>query len=514
LKHTVFHTGEDIEKARKMEIGHKFFIVDNLREKGNRRYRKAQYEEALQFYERGVSVLKWLYCQVDMNADPFDTSKLYKKYQQKAMEEHEDEDSKSNFASDCESKVMAKFKLDSDTESILEPKPEEPKKFVGEDEWLNDRFSRLLLTTFHDGNVKLFDGEEYTQPNEIDMRNSMLFYLYINMACCYMHMKHFSEARILLDDAKKLSPTNSLYLFRSAQARAYSLDSNEEELNLAIKELEEAKEVKKTEKIFQHPEHLLKMLNVHNLDNALEELKFFTENRVTEMTDLKTTRLEQVFTRVAQINEVEKMIISEGKVPEDGPDIYSLLSTEEDLEDKILRNMLEKYLTVIDFYQETKDEKQVKLAKNEFLQHKRVYDEFAFYWHLNLDEPDAILKDISTNFCVDLKEEKMQKRTRRILKEHARQIFEAGKFNLELFQYVIEEHYKQKQDEEDKVQKEKEEQEEGEEQIEGASWYSSVFGARSSAKGRAFGWVSVLFILTLFAIVAYSFWPSASFSSF
>ena len=169
LKHTVFHTGEDIEKARKMEIGHKFFIVDNLREKGNRRYKKGQYEEALQFYEKGVSVLKWLYCQVDMNADPFDTSKLYKKYQQKAKEEEEGEDSKSNFASDCESKVMAKFKLDSDVESVIEPKEEAPKKFTGEDEWLNDRFSRLLLTTFHDGNVRLFDGEEYTQPNEIDM---------------------------------------------------------------------------------------------------------------------------------------------------------------------------------------------------------------------------------------------------------------------------------------------------------------------------------------------------------
>ena len=168
LKHTIFHTGEDIEKARKMEIGHKFFIVDNLREKGNRKYRKGLYEEAIQFYERGVSVLKWLYCHVDMSSDPFDTSKLYKKYQQKANEMEEAEEG-SNLNSDCESKIMAKFKLESDSESIFEAKPEEPKKYTGEDEWLNDRFSRLLLTTFHDGNVKLYDGEEYTQANEIDM---------------------------------------------------------------------------------------------------------------------------------------------------------------------------------------------------------------------------------------------------------------------------------------------------------------------------------------------------------
>lgn len=229
----------------------------------------------------------------------------------------------------------------------------------------------------------------------------MLFYLYINMACCYMNLKHFSEARVLLDEAKKLSPVNSLHLFRSAQARAYCLDSSEEDLKLALKEIEEAKEIKKTEKIFQHPEHLLKMLNVHNMDAALEELRFFAENRATELRALKAARLDKVFARVAQINQVEEMIIAEGKVPEEGPDFYSLFSEDEDLEDKILRSMLEKYITVIDFYQETKDDKQVKLAKNEFLQHKRVYEEFAFFWHLDLAAPDADLKEVASKYRYD-----------------------------------------------------------------------------------------------------------------
>ena len=108
----------------------------------------------------------------------------------------------------------------------------------------------------------------------------------------------------------------------------------------------------------------------------------------------------------------------------------------------------------------------------------------------------------------------MQKRTRRILKENARQVFEAGRFNLELFQYVIDEHFKQKQEEEEKAKKEKEEQEEDEQNTEGASWYSSILGTRSSAKGKAVGWVTLAFVLTLFAVMAYSFWPSVSFSSF
>ena len=190
----------------------------------------------------------------------------------------------------------------------------------------------------------------------------MLFYLYLNMACCYMNMCHFSEARVLLDDALKLAPNNSLQLFRSAQCRAFSLDSSEADIRLAIEEVKKAKEAKKTEKIFQHPPNLLKMLNVHNLEEALSELELLLDNRLKELTLLKTARLEKVFSRVAQINEVEQVIISEGRVPEEGPDIYSLFNDDENMEDTILRGMLDKYLTVIDFYQETVEDTRTRFT--------------------------------------------------------------------------------------------------------------------------------------------------------
>lgn len=93
-------------------------------------------------------------------------------------------------------------------------------------------------------------------------------------------------------------------------------------------------------------------------------------------------------------------------------------------------------------------------------------------------------------------------------------MFEAGKFNLELFQYVIDEHFKQKQEDEEKAKKEKEEEEEAEQETEAGSWYSSILGTRPSVKSKAVGWVTFLFVLTLLAVMAYSFWPSVSFSSF
>jgi len=521
LKHTVFHSGEDIEKARKMEIGHKFFIVDNLREKGNRRFRKGKIDEAIQFYERGVSVLRWLYCKVDMTSDPFDTSKLYKKYQDKAKAEEDGDksDVNSHLASDCEgSKLGTKLKLESDAESTVggpSPAQPQPKKYTGEDEWLNDRFSRLLLTTFHDGNVELFDGQEYTQANEIDMRNSMLFYLFINLACCYMTKAHFSEARIVLAEAEKFSPNNSLYLFRSAQARAYCLDSSPEELRKALSEIATARESKKTEKIFQHPVNLLKMLNVHNLDEALNELELYTNNRLTELDSLRSERMERVLARVAQINVVEQMIIDEGKVPEEGPDLYSLFNDDENLEDTVLRNMLDKYLTVIDFYQETKDDRQVGLAQKEFLQHKKIYEEFAYFWHFNLEEADPQFKALCEKFNVDLSTEKMQKRFKKVLKEKAREIFEAGKFNLELFQYVIDEHFKAKTDKEEKERKEKEEQEREEKEEREAnapSLMQRLFGERAHAKGKALAFFSAFFVLLALGLLTWAYFPLGTLS--
>lgn len=516
LKHTVFHSGEDIEKARKMEIGHKFFIVDNLREKGNRKFRKGKIDEAIQFYERGVSVLRWLYCQVDMSADPFDTSKLYKKYQEKARQEEEGmNDSASQMASDSEGKIGTKFKLESDAESTSgKPQPQPaPKKYTGEDEWLNDRFSRLLLTTFHDGNVELFDGQEYTQANEIDMRNSMLFYLFINLGCCYMKKAHFSEARVVLAEAEKFSPNNSLYLFRSAQARVYCLDSTVQELQKALGEIAQARESKKTEKIFQHPVNLLKMLNVHNLDEALSELEVYVSDRVKELGQLSGDRMERVLARVHQINRVEQMIISEGKIPEEGPDLYSLFNEDQELEDNVLRGMLDKYLTVIDFYQETKDDRQVELAQKEFLQHKKVYEEFAYFWHFKPEEADEQFKTLCEKWEVDLSTEKMQNRFKKVLKEKAREIFEAGKFNLELFQYVIDEYFKQKADKEDKEKKDKEEQEtaEREEREENSPGFMQRFlGERAQAKGKAIGFFSAFFLLLALGALMWVYFPMGS----
>lgn len=48
--------------------------------------------------------------------------------------------------------------------------------------------------------------------------------------------------------------------------------------------------------------------------------------------------------------------------------------------------MCGKYLKVIEFYTETKERQQVKMAKEEQLKLKEVADEFFFYWYMNTEK--------------------------------------------------------------------------------------------------------------------------------
>ena len=52
LKHTVFYTNKDYRKARKLEIGHRVFLLDKFKAKGNKLYLKKKYSKAISMYEK------------------------------------------------------------------------------------------------------------------------------------------------------------------------------------------------------------------------------------------------------------------------------------------------------------------------------------------------------------------------------------------------------------------------------------------------------------------------------
>lgn len=274
LKHTVFCSGSEYETARNLEIGHRFFVCEKLKERGNARFRKGHYKKALGHYETSLSLVRWLHCNVDMDIQPFESGPWFEDLNK--MQQVDDA------LSTTSSDIKTKFKVVSDTESEIEEikSPKTPEKkpsnqtgenSIEDDEWLKSRHNRLLMTTFHDNNIVYHNGEDIPMEKAtIDMRVSILFNLYLCMSVCYMKMRHFKLAERVLEDAQDLSGECSMVLYRKAMAISSNLDSNLDELHCAKELMVKAEILKNNEKIFDK-QNMLHLINLHNYKEAYLE---------------------------------------------------------------------------------------------------------------------------------------------------------------------------------------------------------------------------------------------------
>lgn len=60
LQHTLFYNAEDMQKIRTFECCSRFMAYEELREKGNKEYNQGNYAVSLDYYERALSLFKWL----------------------------------------------------------------------------------------------------------------------------------------------------------------------------------------------------------------------------------------------------------------------------------------------------------------------------------------------------------------------------------------------------------------------------------------------------------------------
>lgn len=158
----------------------------------------------------------------------------------------------------------------------------------------------------------------------------MMLTLYMSIACCYMKLNNYTEAKMIIERGMKIAPNNSIVMFRSALSKTLNLDSNVSELQKAKKELAAGVEAKKTEKIFQHEANLLKMVGLDNHVEVFADLDKFIDNRIKEMTSQREERIQLAVDRVEQLNKIEQRIIDQGKVPEEGPSMYRMFGSEDD----------------------------------------------------------------------------------------------------------------------------------------------------------------------------------------
>lgn len=491
LKHSLLYMGPLYDKYRKLEVGYKFFVTDELREKGNRCFQKGKFADALSHYEKAVSIMTWL----EFTPDEFvQHMKKLPKFPGHMPAFKEDMTVEEIQKFKQESAEAAKLKAQQDKEAEEKPVTKDQKYY---DERLND----LLLTSLGDSNVQLVEGHELKERADKDIHENILFQLYGNMAVCYLKMKNMKEAKLAIREMEKIKNDSSLFLFRQAQVITADKGSTLEELKEAQKGMKMALELKKTEKIFEHNPNFLKIFSLENHETVFDEMLAFSNSRVADKKKELTIMVRNVLKRAKEIEQAELNIIARGLVPEEGRERTLLLfSTDDSFEKRLLDGMTEKYHQAIQFFsasEKTEDIEQVEIAQRALAKLNVLHDQTMWLWNFNFSTSDRtekeIIEEANAEFGIKFDTEKIQKRLQRIQREQARDMIEKYQFDLPLFEHVIGEIFKE--------DRKKEEAKKSEAALEESG---NIENADTSAvkKGPSFG-VQLIGVALFLLIIAY-----------
>lgn len=212
---------------------------------------------------------------------------------------------------------------------------------------LKSKYKEFFIT-YGDENTRLWDGEDMSEDADIDMRKSLLIQVYLNMSAAYIHTHHYDLAAQICDDGLALSDKVSQLYFRKAQAIVLRKDASLHQLATADKCIDIAIQKRSSEKIFATAnKNILKMLNIHNSEEAYKECRQMVTARIAEVEAINAASQSRVHRRVKEIHSNELRIIEEGKVPQETHEDKVLENT---TEMKILARMAAKYVKVVEFY--------------------------------------------------------------------------------------------------------------------------------------------------------------------
>jgi len=445
LKHTLFHDEEKFAQVRKMELSQRFFVYDNFREQGNKKYSRGRYTEAIALYEHALSCFRWL--------------------QVKKEEKKEDDD----------------------------------EEFKENDPYVNLKpLNRALATVLSDDNVELFDGEDYTDSHDIDMRNSMLLSAYLGIACCYLQLNHYTAAITALEEGFKLTSGNSQFYFRRSQARACNKGASLEDLYKAKEDIEKAIEVRHTEKLFQQEAGLLRIMNVHNAGEIYVEHAHLVDKLIKDKNEEVKAGIKPFFSRVKELEYIEEAIANDGTQVEDKDEhAVEIHAEDEPLEEmELIREIMNKYFKIIEFNIETGKKDQITIARKELQNVLEIYSRMKMYFNMDFKnyENNPIITELAQDFEIDLSKPKNQKRFEKLKINKAKDIFESAHFNVQVFQYAVKDHLKKKQEKEEKKAKNQKQFKEAEKP---KKWSVRVFGVEIG-----------LHVFLMFALFAMFWWAT------
>mmetsp|Transcript_63253 Transcript_63253/g.87938 ORF Transcript_63253/g.87938 Transcript_63253/m.87938 type:complete len:287 (+) Transcript_63253:410-1270(+) len=217
LKHTLFHNEEKFGQIRKLEVSHRFFVYDKFKEQGNKKFNKGKTEEAISLFEHALSCFKWL----EMKAP---------EKKKKSQDEKNKKDSKGEEGVTKRTKKSEGEDDELEEEKFIPSSKEEEKKEIEigdgeekeEDKIRYDPLesmrssNKVLASILANDEVIVHDGEEISDANEKDMRNSMMMNIYLSLSCCYLKLHHYTQALEAIEEGIKIHNGNSQLLYRRA----------------------------------------------------------------------------------------------------------------------------------------------------------------------------------------------------------------------------------------------------------------------------------------------------------
>jgi len=118
---------------------------------------------------------------------------------------------------------------------------------------------------------------------------------------------------------------------------------------------------------------------------------------------------------------------------------------DDDFQKNILNTMDEKYENLVDFNLEINDTITAKKAYNEWSRFKEVHTDFNYHWTMeNMSGSQKEIFEQLNLFKIDFSEIKNQKRLSLQSKKIAREIFEKGNYNMEMYNYAMTQYFKKK----------------------------------------------------------------------
>ena len=380
LKNSIFYHTETFNKYRGLEIGYKFFITDEMKEKANEEYNNGNIDTAINMIEKALSCLRWLECKPDEipRFKAPNLNDIKKSIKDKQLNNQETDDL-----------------LKEEKDNMFETLNSSDTKNKDFDDFFDNTMNRLMFTTFNDENVTLHDKEGIKSTGDHDMYDNILFNLYNNMIAYYLKGNYLVEAKQTLLELEKINTSNSMTLFRKAQIALADSTSSIEQLQEAYENIKTASESKKNEKLFQQNQIFLKTFNLSNHEQVYLQLEQKIDQIIKLRISERKEQFRKILRRAKEIQEAEEDIIKRGLVPQESPESnYLMFYKTENIEMTILDNMLDKYRKVVEFYSSGEEKKQVSAGKKGYQYILELRNNFLQLWNIEFSQLSEIDQSI------------------------------------------------------------------------------------------------------------------------